>query len=137
MSIVDKRRISESEVAGALARAWRRDTSYDPDGWSRQNPSWGQCAVSALIIQDLLGGDLLLGKVNGLEHYWNKIGRNKQLDVTKGQFGSIRSFEGPFSVTREFVLSFPDTSRRYQRLRERVLAQLKGVNGRKRRAASA
>jgi hypothetical protein len=114
----------EHKVSAALSQSWSLETSYDPAGWSEHNSAWGQCAVSALIVQDLLGGELLVGKVNGIEHYWNELPDGRQVDLTKHQFGRIASLEGPSQVSREFVLSFPETRTRYERLRRRVLARL-------------
>ena len=114
----------ESKLSRALGQSWSLETSYDPAGWSKHNCAWGQCAVSALIVQDLLGGDLLVGKVNGIEHYWNELPDGRQLDLTKQQFGQVISLEEPSRVSREFVLSFPETRTRYERLRRRVLARL-------------
>lgn len=114
----------ERKVSAALSQSWSLETSYDPDGWSEHNSAWGQCAVSALIVQDLLGGELLVGKVNGIEHYWNELPEGRQVDLTRHQFGRIASLEGPSQVSREFVLSFPETRTRYERLRHRVLARL-------------
>ncbi|HEV7975357.1 YunG family protein [Amycolatopsis sp.] len=31
--------------------------------WRADNPARGQCGVTALVLHDLLGGDLLLGEV--------------------------------------------------------------------------
>lgn len=67
---------------------------------------------------------MLVGKVNGIEHYWNELPDGKELDLTKHQFGHITSFEGPSHARREFVLSFPDTRSRYERLRRRVLGTM-------------
>ena len=114
----------EHKVSAALSQSWSLETSYDPAGWSEHNSAWGQCAVSALIVQDLLGGELLVGKVNGIEHYWNELPDGRQIDLTKHQFGGIASLEGPSHASREFVLSFPETRTRYERLRRRVLARL-------------
>lgn len=121
-------KVSGDRLARVIARSWSRETSYDPSGWSEKNSAWGQCAVSALVVQDLLGGELLVGKVNGIEHYWNRLADNREFDLTKDQFGHIKSFEGPRRVDREFVISFPHTRRRYERLRRKVLAQLKASN---------
>jgi hypothetical protein len=111
-------------LSTVLSQSWSLETSYDPAGWSKHNCAWGQCAVSALIAQDLLGGDLLVGRVNGIEHYWNELPDGRQLDLTKQQFGQIASLEQPSRVTREYVLSFPDTRRRYERLRREVLERM-------------
>lgn len=29
------------KLHSALRRAWCRETSVDPEGWSNENPSWG------------------------------------------------------------------------------------------------
>ena len=114
----------ESKVSAALCQSWSLETSYDPAGWSEHNSAWGQCAVSALIVQDVMGGELLVGKINGVEHYWNELPDGRQIDLTRHQFGKIASLEGISHASRECVLSFPDTRSRYERLRRRVLARL-------------
>jgi hypothetical protein len=119
------REITERELSVALTRGWSRTTSYDPARWSENNSAWGQCAVSALIVQDLWGGELLLGKINGIEHYWNRLSENKEIDFTRSQFDHIESLEGPMYVDRDYVLSFPATRRRYRQLRRSVLSHLK------------
>lgn len=104
-----------------LRDAWCRETSSDPDNWTPENPAWGQCAVSALIIQDLLGGELLRTTVQGVSHYYNRTENHELLDVTLEQFRSNVGLFGPTEVrTREYVLSFPDTARRYELLKSRV-----------------
>jgi hypothetical protein len=117
--------ITKRQLSRALAQGWSRATSYDPAHWSEQNSAWGQCAVSALIVQDLLGGQLLLGKINGIEHYWNRLADDRELDFTRDQFEHVESLDGPTCADRDHVLSFPDTRRRYRRLRRSVLAHLK------------
>lgn len=118
------KKIATAEISSAISSSWERGTSFDPSGWSKSNPAWGQCAVSALVVQDLLGGDLLVGKVNGIDHYWNVLPNKRELDFTRQQFGAVKSLQGPRIITREFVLSFKETHRRYRRLRSKVLEKL-------------
>ena len=50
-----------------LRKSWCRATahpSYQKD-WTEDNPSYGQCCVTALVIQDLYGGDIYECKVQG------------------------------------------------------------------------
>ena len=109
---------------GVLARCWSSETSYDPSGWSVDNPAWGHCAVTALLVQDFHGGKLLLGAINGIEHYWNQLPNLQELDLTRVQFQNVQSVSDGTVVSRDFVLSFPDTNRRYTRLRELALSEL-------------
>jgi hypothetical protein len=103
------------QLFGLFSQCWRRETSYDPEHWSAKNPAWGQCAVTALIVQDLLGGALLRANINGIEHYWNQL-PDFELDLTRHQFRNIKSETPAQEQSREFVLSFPDTVRRYKLL---------------------
>ena len=109
-----------------LARAWCQETSADPSGWSAENPSWGQCAVTALLVQDLLGGELLRSEVRGISHYWNRLPTGEEVDLTCQQFGSSYALsEPPEPRSREYVLSFPETTRRFVLLRARVAAPIR------------
>lgn len=105
----------------AIRDAWCRETSADADIWSPDAPSIGQCAVTALIVQDRLGGDLLRSTVRGISHYWNRIDGGAELDLTRAQFGADTIPDArPIARDRDYVLSFPDTAARYQLLRERM-----------------
>lgn len=105
----------------AIQDAWCRETSSEPDVWSADNPSWGQCAITALVVQDGLGGALLRGTVRGISHYWNLLDGGGELDLTRGQFGegSIPD-AAPIIREREYVESSPETMARYRLLRERM-----------------
>jgi len=80
----------------------------------------GQCAVTALIVQDYLGGEILRGTVGEESHYWNRLPTGEELDLTASQFpmGSGRSRGGVES--RDYILSFPETERRYRQLLENI-----------------
>ncbi|MEU3528133.1 hypothetical protein AB0E62_30420 [Streptomyces sp. NPDC038707] len=115
-----------------IEAAWDRDTC-DPAGrdeWRPENPSWSQCGVTALVVQDLLGGDLIHGEVhmNGAKvwnHYWNRLSDGTEVDLTADQF---RVLEGAGVVNGQVVHRPPEGPRRcreeYELLRERVLAAL-------------
>ena len=75
--------------------SWAADTCSPDDleraGWSAENPAWGQCDVTALIVNDLFGGDLMLGEVHcaGEQHgyhWWNRLGDGSEIDLTREQF---------------------------------------------------
>lgn len=112
------------ELVHALQMSWDGRTSGDPD-WSPEAPTRGQCAVSALVIQDEMGGDLVRAVVEGVSHYWNRLPNGSEVDVTRGQF----EHWCPVGLTvrdRGYVLSSPDTAARYSLLRRRVDDLLKG-----------
>lgn len=70
----------------AIRQAWCAETSaakiYDTG-----NAAEGQCAVTALVVQDWLGGDLLRADVPCYgSHYWNAIPGMGEVDLTRDQF---------------------------------------------------
>lgn len=105
----------------ALRRAWGGDTSAD-ESWTPENPELGQCAVTALIVQDLFGGELKRTVANGVSHYYNSIG-GEDVDLTRAQFDEPLILEEPAVRERAYVLSFPITADRYNRLLKRLLEQ--------------
>jgi hypothetical protein len=55
-----------------LEAAWSAETSVDPAGWTPDNPAWGQCAITALHVDAVLGGDIMrCVRANGESHYCN------------------------------------------------------------------
>ncbi len=117
MAVCEMIGANRASLFAAIRRAWSADTSIDPE-WSATCPARGQCAVTALIIQDYLGGQLFRAEVEGISHYWNWV-RGVEVDLTRDQFNHF----APTAVrirSRRYVLSFPDTVQRYETLKERV-----------------
>lgn len=59
------------EVQSALRKAWSLQTASQ---WTPDNPAAGQCNVTALLIHDLFGGDLLKTPLPAGDHFYNRIG---------------------------------------------------------------
>jgi hypothetical protein len=120
--------LSVEDCRAALRSAWSRETSADPRHWSPANPSWGQCAVTALIVQDLFGGSLLRAPLTDGSHYWNQLPNGEEVDLTRDQFPDGMQIQEVAERDREYVLSSPDTEMRYQQLRSaaaRVIPELR------------
>jgi len=64
--------------------SWSADTGRH---WRSDNPASGQCGVTALVVQDELGGVILKTDVNGSWHFYNLIS-GKRVDFTMSQFES-------------------------------------------------
>jgi hypothetical protein len=77
----------------------------DAPEWTPANPSRGQCAVTALVVHDLLGGQLLEAEVRNPDgsqqgfHYWNRLA-GVDVDLTRDQFTSGESIQEPNVVER-------------------------------------
>lgn len=108
----------------AIRDAWNSETSADPAKWHSDNPAWGQCAVTALLVQEELGGKLLRAEVNGVSHYWNWLPTGEEVDLTREQFGPRAVVPKGEVRSRDYVLSFPATHARYTTLRREVRSRL-------------
>ena len=115
-------------VERALASSWSSETSAD-SGWNTDNPALGQCAVSALVVQDILGGELLRAIVtldagtarqSTVSHWWNRLGDGTEVDMTRSQFPSSAHIGRPCVRERDYVLSFAPTVERYEKLADSV-----------------
>jgi hypothetical protein len=113
-------------LSQVLRLAWARETSASPSEWSPSNPARGQCAVTALVVQDSLGGSILRGEVGRESHYWNLLSDGSQVDLTKDQFGAPVVVANIGSRTRDYILSFPETAKRYTLLRRRIRRLVSG-----------
>jgi hypothetical protein len=121
------------ELRDLIRSSWSAETAMGE--WSPVNPSLNQCAVTALVVQDLLGGKLLRCQVtDGGSHYWNKLPDGTELDLCADQFRQLSSRpkkETTEERSRQTVLSFPSTMRRYGKLLQSVAAGLQAKTGQK------
>jgi hypothetical protein len=109
---------SYQDTETAIRAAWGADTSAD-EAWDSTRPELGQCAVTALVVQDIFGGQLKRTLANGVSHYYNEVD-GETVDLTRAQFNEPLIVEEPVSREREYVLSFPATAERYQTLIHRL-----------------
>jgi hypothetical protein len=114
----------------ALRASWAADTCSPDDqaAWQPLNPARGHCDITALIVHDLLGGDLMLGEVylNGDQHgfhWWNRLPSGVELDLTLEQFQQGQSVTAARVVERP-PGPLPRRWDEYLLLRERVVEHL-------------
>ena len=90
--------------------------------WSALNPSQGQCAVTALLVQDIWGGQLIRTVVEGQSsHYYNLLPDGRELDLTRGQFPPGTVVPPGRPVERYYVLESEGAVRARTADRYRVL----------------
>lgn len=119
-----------SKLEKMLQQAWTDETSSE-QGWTEQNRALGQCAVTACVVHDYLGGEIVWAEVllpdgKKSSHYFNKLPDGSIVDLTKRQFpegtqipeGQPKTKDKP--TTRAYVLSFQQTANRYEILKNRV-----------------
>lgn len=75
-------KFKELDVRTALEKSWSIKTAKQ---WSQENPANGQCNVTAAVVFDLFGGEILRTRVPGFWHYYNRIDDHR-CDLTDSQF---------------------------------------------------
>ncbi|WP_308431002.1 alpha/beta fold hydrolase [Streptomyces nojiriensis] len=126
-----------ADLEAAIRAGWSAETCEPSDitkiPWTPENPGWGHCDITALVVQDLVGGDLMLGEVfhDGRQegyHWWNLLPGGIRIDLTREQF---RRGE---TVTPGRIVKRPGGRLRrrweeYQLLRQRVIDKLGPLPG--------
>jgi len=130
-------KIDINQLEKILEKCWTKETSLDSENWIPENPSWGQCAVTACVVNDYFGGKIVWANVNmsgqDISHYFNSI-EGKEIDLTRKQFppGTVvpQGIDKTknFPTTRNYVLSYEKTVERYTLLKSRVEKEINEIN---------
>ena len=95
-----------NELEEILRKCYSKESTYykNREEWSRKNPTSGQCAITALIVQDYFGGTIHRVKVKNETHYFNVqvIYDNSEL------------------INRGELLANADTLQRYNMLKKKL-----------------
>jgi hypothetical protein len=70
------------QIMNALSKSWSLESSSK---WSKYNPAKGQCGVTTLVVNDLLGGEIKKTKLPDGWHFYNMI-NGRRHDFTASQF---------------------------------------------------
>jgi len=127
--MVEIRIMSLKDLEEVFPKAWTGQTSAYK-GWTPKAPCYGQCAVTAVVIQDFMGGEILRCPCSsGNTHYWNRLPDGREVDLTGRQFDPDSSspargdipYRHDFELcTKDEILEVKSTYHRYRRLRKRV-----------------
>ena len=75
-------RFDPHQVAAVLHRSWSLESGRQ---WTAENPAAGQCNVTALLVYELFGGELLKTRLPEGDHFYNRI-EGCRYDFTESQF---------------------------------------------------
>lgn len=113
------------QLSHIFFKAWNKETTHPSvsDIWSSDNKALGQCAVTALVVNKLYGGDIL--DDNSHNHMWNLLPDGSQQDFSRSQFPNKEEFVITSTKSRNEVLNsdkskLAKTSERYELLRTRI-----------------
>ncbi|HDV8359540.1 hypothetical protein FC695_06610 [Bacillus cereus] len=111
--------VKEKRIYGALIKSWSIETSSK---WKIENPAKGQCGVTALVVQDICGGEIKKTKIGEVWHFYNCIG-GERFDFTEDQFNEKPNYLDVESNREE---AFADTNeKQYSILKGKITKELK------------
>jgi len=107
------------DMQDALLNSWSINSSLK---WTKDNPAKGQCGVTALVVNDLLGGQIRKTLLSEGWHYYNEI-NGECYDFTDSQFNEdIKYMDIPSNRDEAFL----DTNQeQYDFLNQSVMNNLK------------
>ena len=111
-----------NELKNILLKSWSRETCSPGlrNEWSEENPSLGQCAITAMLVYYLFGGKIMRCMASTGSHYYNMI-NGEIVDLTVKQFmGEIPKYEEGQERTIDYLLSNEDTKARFLMLSNEV-----------------
>lgn len=118
------------KLYAVLRQSWQAETAYRScqAEWVPTDPSYGQCAITAMLVFDMFGGSIHRIRVSGGgTHYFNKIDGH-YVDLTREQFDLYDipiEYEPNEQMQREYCGKNPDTKARYHQLQRNMIWYLK------------
>ena len=120
------------ELENILPKICGKDTSYDPNGWTKDNLFWGHSSVVTLLAHSLFQGKIFGVSLKDTKfakikfHFWNVFPDGIKKDFTRSQFRREypRRLKAE-SIEASFLLEGKSTLRRFRLLQERFEAGCK------------
>lgn len=109
-------------LAAALSYSWSLKTS---EQWTPRNPARGQCNVTALLLNELFGGEILKTRLPEGDHFYNRI-EGERVDLTDSQFAAPPNYLDVVS-NRSEALAGTFVSN-YEALRATFIARFKSCD---------
>ena len=128
--IRDSRGLTPRDYFDLLSSLWCPETCAPRmrADWTPDNPTLGQCSVTAFLAQDIFGGRVLgVPLPDGNFHCFNEAG-GRVFDLTSEQFGGEKlRYEGCPEQRRETHFARAEKRARYLALRESLRLALEGI----------
>ena len=122
----DENGLTPRDTYDLLRLVWSRDTCAPRmrQDWSEENPTLGQCSITAFLIQDVFGGKVYgIPLPDGGFHCYNAVG-DSVFDLTSEQFGdAVLCYENNPEQFRETHFAQEEKRLRYQALRRGFLGE--------------
>lgn len=123
--------MDKKELYEILRSAWCKETAYHEE-WGVECPSLNQCCVTAMVVQDYFGGEILWAPCGeDIRHFWNLLEYGIIVDLTWEQFEYIGT-PNPAGFTgikqdRDELMNHPSVRGRYDILISKIKEYQKEV----------
>ena len=118
---------SPQQLYNLLRKLWCAQTCAPRlrEHWSEENPTLGQCSITAFLTQDIFGGEVYgIPLPGGVFHCYNVVG-DVVFDLTSEQFrGKPLNYQSNPLQLREVHFAREEKRLRYESLRASLLALL-------------
>ena len=125
--IEDERGLTPRDYYDLLTGLWSADTCAPRmrKDWTRDNPTLGQCSVTAFQMQDIYGGEVRgVPLPDGGVHCFNAVG-DCVFDLTSEQFGDVKlDYANRPVQRREDHFAKAEKKARYETLKARLMKAL-------------
>lgn len=127
-----------ADIEAAIRAGWSAETCSPDDveraPWTADNPAWGHCDITSLVVQDIVGGELMVGEVwlDGEQqgfHCWNVLPGGIRIDMTREQFRRGQTVTPGRLMGKRPGGRLPRRWEEYQLLRQRVIDKLGPLPG--------
>jgi hypothetical protein len=121
--VKDRDGLTPRDYYDILSDIWCAETCAPRmrDKWSADNPTLGQCSVTAFLLQDMFGGKVYgIRRPDGNYHCFNDVD-GCVFDLTSEQFGGeVLDYTHCPEQLREVHFAKEEKRRRYEYLRAKV-----------------
>lgn len=100
-----------------IRSAWDERTT---DDWHPEDPARHHCGVTALVVQDFLGGTIVRNVINGRTVYFSRLPDGGDLFHSDEYEGQARHWPTDQEQTRDQMMTHHDMPSRYALLSTRV-----------------
>ena len=120
------------DLYNVLLSCWCRETAYPScqKDWNENDCSYGQCAITAMLVNDMFGGEIYRIRLDdGGTHYFNIIDGHT-IDLTREQFDLYDipiEYSNAEKMAKEYCGKSEDTRKRYELLKTRIVEHLKAI----------
>lgn len=125
--IKDKRGLTPCNYYDLLVNIWCRETCAPRlrGEWNVENPTVGQCSVTAFLMQEMFGGDVYGIPMKGGNYHCFNVVNNCVFDLTSEQFGNTElDYNDSKQQFRDIHFAKTEKRERYELLRSELLNKL-------------